>query len=81
MCKFRGEITVIGKEEHTGSIAVKASHGIDTLVACTLHEIHHSSASVGVIAGGNAILGLVEQYVALALQSHNLLIVFNHIVV
>ncbi len=81
VCELRGEVAVVGEQEHTGGVAVKATYGVDALVAGALHEVQHCEAAVGVIAGGDAVFGLVEQDVALALGCHDLLVVFHHVAV
>ncbi len=75
------EIAVVGKQKHTGCVAVETAYGVDAFVAGSLDEIHHSQTSVGIIAGGHAVFRLVEQDVALAFQCHYLFIIFNHIAV
>ncbi len=77
MGELGGEVAVVGEQKHTGGIAVKASHGIDALVARALHEVKHGSAPIGIVGSRDTVLRLVEQDVALALQSHDLLIVFH----
>ena len=79
--ELRGKVAVVGKQKHAGSVAVKTSHGIYALVACAFDEIHHSKTSVGVVAGGNAVFGLVEQDIALALKCHNLFIILHNVAV
>ena len=80
MRELRGEIAVVCEQKHAGSVPVKASHGIDALLAGTLHDVKHRSAAVGVIVGGDAVFRLVEKDVALALGSHYLVVVFHNIV-
>ena len=81
MCELRCKITVVGEQEHAGGIAVETADGVDALVAGALHEVHHRKTSVGVVAGGDTVLGLVEQDVAFTLHCHYLLIVFHHVAV
>ena len=79
MGKFRGQVTIVGEQQHAGGIAVEASYGIYSLVACAFHEIHHGHATVGVVGCGDAIFGLVEQNVCLAFESYYLFIVFHNV--
>ena len=81
MGKLGGKITVIGEKEHAGGVAVKASHRIDAFIAGSLDKIHDSEASVGVIAGGHAVLGLVEEDVAFLFECYDLLVIFHHVAV
>ncbi len=79
MGEFRSEVAVVGQQQHACGVAVEAPNRVDALGAGSLHQIHHCGAAVGVVAGGHAVLGFVEQYVALAFQGHNLFIVFNNV--
>ena len=79
MGKFRGQIAIVGEQQHAGGIAVEASDGIYSLVACAFHEIHHGHATVGVVGCGDAIFGLVEKNVCLAFESYYLFIVFHDV--
>ena len=73
------EVTIVGEQEHTSGVAVQTSHGIDAFLTGTLDEVHNGLAAVGVVAGGDAILGLIEQDVALLLGGYNLSIVFHNV--
>ena len=81
VCELRGEVAVVGEQQHAGGVAVETSDGVDALGACTLDEVHDRGAVLRILARGDAVLGLVEQDVALALQCHHLVVVFDHIVV
>ncbi len=81
MCQLGGEIAVVGKQKHTRSVAVETTHRVYALGACALHYIHHRQTAVGIIGCGDAILRLVEQDIAFALQSHDLVVEFHYIVV
>ena len=73
------EVSVIGEQKHTGGVAVKTSHRIDALFTGSLHEVHDGFTAVGVIAGGDTVLGLVEQDVALLFSGHDFAIVLHDI--
>ena len=79
VCELRGKIAVVREEQHACGVAVKASNGIDALVAGTFHKVKNSGASVRVVGCRYAILRLVEQDIGFALQGHYLLIIFNHV--
>lgn len=79
--EFGCKVTIVGEQEHTGGVAVQTADGVYALLARTLDEIHHSEASVGVVACGDAVLGLVEKYVAFLLERHYLLVIFHYIAV
>ena len=73
------QVTVVGEQEHTGCVAVKTSNGINALLAGTLHEIHDGLAAIGIIAGGDGVLGLVKQDVALLLGCYDLAVVLHNV--
>ena len=77
--EFGGQVTIVGEQEHASGIAVETTHGIDALLAGSLHKVHNGLAAVGIITGGDAILGFVEQDVALLLGGDNLAIIFNDV--
>ncbi len=79
MGEFRGQVAIVGEQQHAGGVAVEASYGIYSLVACSFHEIHHGHAAVGVVGSGDAIFGLVEQNVCLAFERYYLFIVFHNV--
>ncbi len=79
--ELRCEISVVCEKKYACSVAVKTSYGIDAFFASTLHEIHDSETAVGIVACGHTVLRLVEKDVALAFESHNLVVVFDDIVV
>ncbi len=81
MCELRGKVAVVGEKKHAGGVAVEAAYRVDTLGACTLDEIHHRHAAVGVVARCHAVFRFVEQDIALAFGCNHLLIVFYYIVV
>ena len=74
MGQLAGQVTIVGEQEHTRGVAVQTTHGIDTLAAGILHEVHHRLAVLGVIAGGHIILGLVEEHIDLLLDGHELVV-------
>ena len=69
------QVTVVGEQQHTGGVAVQSSHGVDALLAGTLHEVHDGLAAVGIVAGGDAVLGFVQQDVALLLGGYDLAVI------
>ena len=75
------EVAVVGEQEDAGGVAVESSHGVDALVTGSLDNIHDGQTAVGVIAGGDAVLGLVEKDVALSFQCHYLVIILDGVVV
>ena len=81
MSQLRCQVTVICEKKHSCGVAVKTSHRIYTLVTGALYKIHDSSTAVGVIAGSHTIFRLVEKYIALALKSNYLFVIFDHVVV
>ena len=74
MRQFGSQIPIIGEEEHTGSIAVQAAHGVDAFGAGVLHQIHHRAACLGVVRGSHRVLRLVQEDVDLTLDVHNLVV-------
>ena len=78
--ELRREVTVVGEQKHTGCVAVEAAYRIDALCACSLHEVHHSGASIGVVTCSYAIFWLVEQHIALALKCNHFVVVFHNVV-
>ena len=68
--KLAGQLAIVGEKQYTSGVAVKTTNGIDTLAASTLHQVHNGLAVLWVVAGGNIILGLVEQDVNLLLDAY-----------
>ena len=81
VCELRGEVAVVGEQKHTCGVAVETSYGIDAFVAGALDEVHDCEATVGVVACSHAVLGLVEQDVALALEGNYLAVILDCVVV
>ena len=79
MCELGSEVAVVGEQEHTGGVAVEASHGVDAFFAGTLHEVHHGFASVGVVAGGHTIFWFIEQKIHFAFAGHDFVVVFHRV--
>ena len=77
--EFGCQVTVVGEQEHTGGVAVKSSHGIDAFLTSTLDEVHDGLAAVGIVTGGDAVFGLIEQDVALLLGGYDLAIIFYNV--
>ncbi len=68
MCEFRGEVAVVGEQEHASGVAVESSHGIDSLWTDALDEVHNGLALLRVVACCDAVLRLVEQHIDLLLK-------------
>ena len=81
MCELRGEVAVVGEEQHACGVAVETAYGVYAFVASPLHEVEHGCAPIGVVGSGHAVLRLVEKDIALAFECHNLFIIFHRIVV
>jgi len=77
--ELSGQVTIVSEQEHTSGVAVESSHGIDALLTGTLDQIHNGLAAIGVIAGGDAIFGFIEQDVALLLGGDNLIVILYNI--
>ena len=74
VCKTACHLTVIGKQQHTGGVAVQTAYGVYTLLAGTLYIIHNGLTLLGIINSGNAILRFVEQDVDLTLNAYQLIV-------
>ena len=74
MRQLAGQLAIVGEQEHTRRVAVETAHGIDALAAGTLHEVHHRLAVLRVVAGGDIVLGLVEQDIDLLLDADLLVV-------
>jgi len=74
MGEFRSEVTIVGEEQHTSGVAVETTNRIDTLAACIAHQIHNGLTALWIIAGGDGILRLVEEYIDLALEAYGLVV-------
>ena len=74
MGEFRSKVTIVCQQEDTGGVTVEATYGINALGACTLDEIHDRLALLGVVAGGDVVLGLVEQHIDFLLEVNGLVV-------
>ena len=74
VCQLRSQVAIIGKQQHTGGVAVQTTNGIDTLGASILNKVHHRLTLLGIIAGGNIVLGFVQQHINLLLQCNGLVV-------
>ena len=72
MSELGSQVTVVGEQEHTRGVAVETTYGIDALRANILYEIHHGLALLRIVAGGDIVLGFVEQHIYFLLQSDGL---------
>lgn len=72
MRELGSQVTVVGEQEHTRGVAVETAYGIDALRADILHEIHHGLALLRIVAGGDIVLGFIEQHIHFLLQSDGL---------
>ena len=79
MCELRSHFTIVGKQQHTCCIAVKASNRIDTFRASIAHEIHHGLTILRILTGRNISLRLVKQNVHLLLNLHCVVVEKHHI--
>lgn len=59
--EFLGEVAVVGEQKQTGGVAVETTDGVNPFGAGILHQVHYRLAFLGVVEGGYAVLGLVEQ--------------------
>ena len=80
MGQLGGKVAVVGEQEDAGGVAVETPYGIYPLLTGVLHDVEHCQTSVGVIAGGDAVLGFVEKDVALAFQCDHLVIILDGVV-
>ena len=69
-----GEVAVVGQQEHTGGVAVEASHGIDTLRAGVTNDVDNGMTLLRIIRRGDGILGFIEQDIDLALTANGLVV-------
>src|SRR3712207_4392739 len=74
MGKFAGQITIVSQKEHTGSVAVQTTYGVDTLGASVLHKVHDGFALLRIVAGGYIIFGLIEQNIDFLLNANGLFV-------
>ena len=74
MGKLRGKITIVGKEEHTCSVAVKTAYWIDTLLACIVYKVKHGLTALRIVACGHCILWLIEKHIDLTLKAYRLIV-------
>ena len=72
--QLRSQVAIIGKQQHTGGVAVQTTNGIDALGASILNKVHHRLTLLGIIAGGNVVLGFVQQHINLLLQCNGLVV-------
>ena len=79
VCEFGCQIAVVGEQQHTGRIAVKTTNGVDALRASVLDDVHHRAALLGIVGGGDAVLGFVQKYIYLPLAL-NRLVMEHHLV-
>ena len=79
MGEFGSQVTVVGEQQHTSGVAVQTANGIDALLAGSLHQVHNGLAAIGVVTGCDAVLGLVEQDVALLLGGDDFAVVFHDV--
>jgi hypothetical protein len=70
MSELRCHISIVGKQEYTCCITIKASYWIDTLWTCALDKIHDSLTLLRIITGGDIVLRLVKQHIDLLLGSN-----------
>ena len=68
VCQLGSQIAIVGEQEHTSGAAVQTTYGIYALAASVLHQVHYGLAILWVIAGGNIVLGLVQQQIDAAIS-------------
>ena len=69
------EVAIIGDEDDPRGISVQTTYGIDALLTSPLDEIHHGTATLGIIGGRHAVLRLIQQDIYLALGGDTLSLV------
>jgi hypothetical protein len=79
MCKLRSQIAIVGEQQHTSSVAVETTYGVDALWTCVLNEVHNSLTLLRIIASSYVVLWLVEQYVNLLLDFYGLIVELNQV--
>jgi hypothetical protein len=79
MGQLAGKLTVVGQQQHTGGVAVQTTYRIDALGTCVLHEIHHRLALLGIVAGSDIILRLIEQHIYFLLKCDRLIVELHDI--
>ncbi len=72
MREFAGQVAIVGEQQDTCSVAVETPYGIDTLGTNVLHQVHDGLTLLGIIAGGDTVLGFIEQHIHFLLQAHQL---------
>lgn len=81
MCELGGQLSVVSEQKYASSHSVKTTHRVDALIACTFNQVHDSFTVLGVVTGGHAVLGFVEQDIAFLFQSHDLAVIFYDIAI
>ena len=79
VCHFRGQIAIVGQQQHAGGIAVEPSDGIDAFAAGVFHQVEHRHACLWVVHGGNTVFRFVQQDVNAFFAAHQL-VVEQHLV-
>ena len=74
MRQFAGQIAVVGEEQHTCSIAVKATYGIDAFGTGSLYKFHHGFPLLRIVACGNIVSRLIEQYIDFLFKRYGLVV-------
>ena len=74
MGQFGSQIAVVGEQEHTGGVTIQPTYRVDTLGAGITHDVDHRVALLGIVGGGDCVLGFVEQDIHLALTTNRLIV-------
>ena len=68
------QFAIVGEQEYARGVAVETTDGVNALIAGTLDEVHDRLAVLGIVAGGDIILRLVEEHVDLFLDANGLVV-------
>src|SRR5574344_878629 len=74
MSQLRSQVSIVGEEKHTSSVAVQTTYRIDALTTAVLHKLHYSLALLWVIRSGHIILRFVKNHIHLLLDAHELVV-------
>ena len=74
MSQLRSQVTIVGQKQHTSGVAVQTTNRIDAFLAGSLNKVHNSLALLGIVAGGDIVLRLVQQHIDLLLHLDRLIV-------
>ena len=69
MSQLRSQITIVGKQQHTGRIAVQTAYRINALGAGILYQIHYRATRLRIVGCSHRIFRFVQQYVNFAFDA------------